>query len=245
MRGARKRARDRLTTPGRSRLRAVCIPTDDYLNAEKRAANTLYQAREEAGTVVDEERSRGGSGCELGTYVRHIYQVYIYMYIYIIVSVRGEERKQESSATKQSRGGSGCKAVTYGRNLYTNMYVYIYRNELLIFLGARSKRGSRRHRRRNEDQAEAAAKRLRTHVVYTPTCIYTGMNIFLFSVRGAREEASTVGDEIGAVGAAKVVNYVRNIYIYTHRSRHRRRQRSRGKSGCEVVTYGRNTYTHI
>ena len=165
------------------------------------------------------------------------------MYIYIIVSVRGEERKQESSATKQSRGGSGCKAVTYGRNLYTNMYVYIYRNELLIFLGARSKRGSRRHRRRNEDQAEAAAKRLRTHVVYTSTCIYTGMNIFLFSVRGAREEASTVGDEIGAVGAAKVVNYVRNIYIYTHRSRHRRRQRSRGNSGCKAVMYGRNIYT--
>ena len=36
-------------------------------------------AREEASTVVDEGRSRGDSDCEVGTYVRNIYQVYIYI----------------------------------------------------------------------------------------------------------------------------------------------------------------------
>ena len=33
---------------------------------------TLCGAREEAGTVVDEERSTGGSGCEVGTNGRNI-----------------------------------------------------------------------------------------------------------------------------------------------------------------------------
>ena len=34
------------------------------------------------------------------------------------------------------------------------------------------------------------------------------------------------------------------IYLHTHRHRHHRRQRSRGDSGYEVVTYGRDIYTH-
>ena len=44
---------------------------------------------------------------------------------------------------------------------------------------------------------------------YTPTCIYTGMDFF-FTMRGAREEAGTGGDEVEAEAAAKVVTYVRN-----------------------------------
>ena len=39
------------------------------------------------------------------------------------------------------------------------------------------------------------------------TCI--DMDYLFFSVRGAREEAGTVGDEIEAIARAKMVSYVR------------------------------------
>ena len=52
--------------------------------------------------------------------------------------------------------------------------------------------------------------------IYTLTCVYIPVWIIYFSlVRGAREKAGTVGDEVEAVAAAKVVTYVRTyIFIY-------------------------------
>ena len=81
------------------------------------------------------------------------------------------------------------------------MYRYIER--LLFSLCAEQER----------KQAPSATKQSRggsgykvaTYVrsIYTPTCIYTGMDYLFFSVRGAREEAGTAGDEVEAVAAAK------------------------------------------
>ena len=121
-------------------------------------------AWEEAGTVGDEERRRGDSGCEVGTYVRSLLPgVHLHLYVYgLFFSLCAEqERKQVPSATQQSRGGSGRKVVTY------------------------------------------------ICTIYTPTCIYTGMDDLIFSVRGSKEEAATVVDEVEAAEAAKVVTYAR------------------------------------
>ena len=40
-------------------------------------------------------------------------------------------------------------------------------------------------------------------------CIYTGMCFSFSPLPGAREKAGTVGDEIEAIAAAKMVTYVR------------------------------------
>ena len=83
----------------------------------------------EAGIVVDEKRSRGGSGCEGGTYVLNIYQVYTYMYIKIMIfAVRGarEEAGTVGDKTKSRR----YQWFTYVRDIdtptciHTGMYFF-------------------------------------------------------------------------------------------------------------------------
>ena len=95
----------------------------------------------EAGIVVDEERSRGGSGCEGGTYVLNIYQVYTYMYIKIMIfAVRGarEEAGTVGDKTKSRR----YQWFTYvQRYRYTYMYTYRYVFFLFSLRGAREEAG--------------------------------------------------------------------------------------------------------
>ena len=123
----------------------------------------------EAGNVGEERRHRGRISFEVVTYVRNKYQVHTYRYNYV----------------------TGTKVV-------------------LIFLSAGSKEGSRHRRLRNMNNKSkvervAAAKWVRTIYIYIYipgtryilyTCIYTGMHCRLFSVRGARKEPDTVGDQI-------------------------------------------------
>ena len=100
-------------------------------------------------------------------------------------------RKQAPSSTKNevqavvaAKWARTC--VIYNRYTLTCIYIDYF------FLCARSKRGSRHRRQRNKVEALAV-------VTYVPnkntlTCISTGMDFFS-SLRGAREEAGTGGDE--------------------------------------------------
>ena len=139
-----KDCRDRLTTPGRSRLPAVGLRTYDYLHAEKRTARLCAeQGRKQAPSST----------------------------------------KNEVQAVVAAKWARTC--VIYNRYTLTSIY-------RLFFLCARSKRGSRHRRQRNKVEALAVV----TYVPNknTPPCISTGMDFF-FSLRGAREEAGTGGDE--------------------------------------------------
>ena len=117
----------------------------------------------------------------------------------------------------------------------------------MIFLCAWSKEagtvGDETKKNKNKVEGVAAAKWVRTHVIYTSyintyMCIYTGMNYLFFFVRGAREEAGTVGDE---------VKYVR-IYIYTPKqapSATTQSRRSRLRNGNVRTYYKYTTHTYI
>ena len=83
-------------------------------------------------------------------------------------------------------------------------------------------RGIRKEAGTAGDETNSRQKRrqsgyVRTKYRYTYMNIYTGMEYLFFSVRGAREEAGTVGDnEVEAIAAVKrSCTYV--IYIPVHR----------------------------
>ena len=102
-----KDCRDRLTTPGRSRLSAVSLRTYDYLDAEKRTARLCAeQGRKQALSSTKNEVEAVVAAQWARTCV--IYTRYTLTCIYrLFFSLCAEqERKQAPSATKQSRGVS-------------------------------------------------------------------------------------------------------------------------------------------
>ena len=147
-----KESRDRLTTPGRSRLLAVKLRTCDYLYADKRAARLCAeQGRKHAPSATNNEIEAVAAAKWARMCVIYTRYTLTCIYIYTISPCAGYGRKQAPPATKQS--GSGCKVVKYVRNIYT----YIYTGMGYLFFsghGAREEAGTAG----DEIEAVAAAK---------------------------------------------------------------------------------------
>ena len=156
-----KGCRDRLKTPGRSRLLAVKIRTYDSLDAEKRTARLCAEQGWRQASSSTKNEVEAVVAAKGGTYALNIYQVYTYMYIKIMIfAVRGarEEAGTVGDETKSKR----YQWFTYVRD------------------------------------------------IDTPTCIHTGMYFFfsLFAEKG-RKQASPATKNEGLSGSGYKSGYVR------------------------------------